>query len=228
MTDRTRGGYVVIEGADGCGKTTQARRLARHLADAGREVLHLREPGSTPIGEALRAALLDPSSGELDVLSEALAFSAARREMLRREVEPALRRGASVVVERCFLSTVAYQCRAPLGARAPEDLVREVTTALLEVARPDLVVVLDVGEAVAAARLQAEGRRDRIEARPAAYHAAVRAAMRSFAAQESWCATLLRRDGDAPGRSRITLVDGTQPIETVAAAVAAACAEWLA
>ncbi|MBI5850467.1 MAG: dTMP kinase [Planctomycetes bacterium] len=213
--------YFVLEGADGCGKTTQARRLAERLARDSREVVHLREPGSTPLGEALRHALLDPASGDLDPTSEALAFSAARHEMLRRQVAPALARGAIVVAERCFLSTVAYQCRAPKRDAAPEPLVREVSAAVLAVARPDLVVVLDVLEDVARARLSADGRRDRIEARDPEYHAAVRAAMRSFASPASWCAELLARDDDPAGHSRIALVDGSSPIDVVAAQILA-------
>lgn len=213
--------YLVLEGADGCGKTTQAKLLAERFARAGREVVHLREPGSTPLGEALRQALLDPASGDLDPTSEALAFSAARREMLRRQVAPALARGAIVVAERCFLSTVAYQCRAPSRDGAPEHLVREVSAAVLTVARPDLVVVLDVQEGVARARLSADGRRDRIEARNPEYHAAVRAAMRSFASPASWCAELLAHDGDPAGRSRIELVDGSPAIDVVAAQILA-------
>ncbi len=205
-------GYIAIDGADGCGKTTQAQRLAANLAARGHDVVHLREPGSTPLGEALRRVLLDPESGELDALSEALAFSAARREMLRRQVEPALRRGAVVVAERCFLSTIAYQCRAPLAAAASEALMRGVTEALLADSRPALIVVLDVPEPVARARLASSGRLDRIEARPPEFHAAVRLAMRELAAPDSWCAKLLRREGDAADHARISLLDGTRPI----------------
>ncbi|MFO1052114.1 MAG: dTMP kinase [Planctomycetota bacterium] len=219
--------YVAIDGADGCGKTTQATLLAAAFASRGTACLHLREPGSTPLGEGLRRVLLDPSTGELDPLAEALAFSAARREMLVREVAPALAGGVAVVAERCFLSTVAYQCRSShAGQRADEDLVRDVTAHLLRIANPDLIIVLDVPEAVAASRLVQAGRLDRIEARPPAFHAAVRAAMRSFAAPDSRWAGLLRRPGDPGPCSRIRMLDGTASREQVHARILALVGEF--
>lgn len=213
--------YIAIEGADGCGKSTQATLLARAWSSDG--CLHLREPGSTPLGEALRSVLLDPGTGELDPLAEALAFSAARREMLVREVAPALARGTRVIAERCYLSTVAYQCRAPAESPAPEALVESVTAGLLAIARPDLVIVLDVPEAVAEARLTGTRGPDRIESRPRAFHSRVRAAMRDFGTADSWCAGILRRDADARQLLRIVVLDGTAAVEAVHREVIAAC-----
>lgn len=154
--------FVVLDGIDGCGKTTQAARLAETLrAESSRETLHLREPGSTRLGETLRGLLLDPEL-EMSPAVETLLFAAARRQMLDEIVAPALARGASVVVERFHASTFAYQAAA--GGLAEEDVLR-----LLErfagSPRPDLVLVLDLPPEVARERASARARSDRIEAK---------------------------------------------------------------
>ena len=154
--------FVVLDGIDGCGKTTQAARLAETLrAEGPRETLHLREPGSTRLGETLRGLLLDPEL-EMSPAVETLLFAAARRQMLDEIVAPALARGASVVVERFHASTFAYQVAA--GGLAEEDVLR-----LLErfsgSPRPDLVLVLDLPPEVARERASSRARSDRIEAK---------------------------------------------------------------
>jgi dTMP kinase len=178
-----RGRYFAIDGPDGCGKSAQAEALASHLQGLGREVVHLREPGSTPIGEALRQLLLAPSTGELLPLSEALLFTAARAELVARVIAPALQRGAVVVAERCFLSTLAYQVgTAPGGVDAA--LVLELSRRAHGGALPDAIFVLDVPPEVAARR-RTHRSADRFEARPAAFHARLRDAYLAFAAAES-------------------------------------------
>src|SRR5690606_4199320 len=160
-------GYVALDGPDGSGKSTQAERLVAALRAEGRDVVHLREPGSTVFGERLRETLLDPRVGRLDAVTEVLAFSAARREMLVREVAPARARGADVVVERCFAATLVYQGIAA-AEPAPLDWIEQVTAAVVAGIVPDVVVLLDVDAAVATARRPAA--RDRIEAAGAAFH----------------------------------------------------------
>ena len=105
--------YVALDGPDGCGKSTQAAALARWLDAEGAEVLHVREPGSTPVGEALRDLLLSPSTGELQPITEVLLFSAARAELMQHVVRPALAAGKVVVAERCPLEPQL----APKGGR---------------------------------------------------------------------------------------------------------------
>ncbi|MEQ1895423.1 MAG: dTMP kinase, partial [Planctomycetota bacterium] len=101
--------FVVLDGLDGCGKSTQAARLAAWLSQrSGREALHLREPGSTAAGERIRALLLEREVG-LTPASQVLLFAAARRQMLDELVRPALAAGRSVVCERFHPSTFAYQ-----------------------------------------------------------------------------------------------------------------------
>ena len=161
-----RGRFVVLDGIDGCGKSTQAARLAAALrrdrsGAPGRETLHLREPGSTPLGEALRGLLLE-RGGEISPAVEALLVATARRQMLDAVVEPALARGANVVVERFHPSTFAYQ---GVAGGLGEDAVVELLERFAGSPRPDRVVLLDLAPEAAAARLAAApGRRgDRIE-----------------------------------------------------------------
>jgi len=161
-----RGRFVVLDGIDGCGKTTQALRLAEALrrgigGEAGRETLHLREPGSTRLGEALRGLLLE-RGGELSPAVEALLFATARRQMLDEVVSPALSRGAHVVVERFHPSTFAYQ---GVAGGLGEDAVVELLERFAGSPRPDRVILLDLAPEIAAQRMAGsrERRGDRIE-----------------------------------------------------------------
>ncbi len=137
----------------------------------------MREPGSTKLGEALRALLLAPDTGDLLPVTEALLFSAARAELLHCEIAPALARGAVVVAERCWLSTFTYQGLAPLAQdqRVGIRLLQDVTAAVHGSVWPDRVFVLDV-DAATAQRRRARSRpaADRIEERGAEYHQRVR------------------------------------------------------
>jgi dTMP kinase len=166
--------YVVLDGPDGGGKSTHAALLTAHLQQGGREVLHLREPGSTPVGEALRALLLDPRTGDLRPLTEALLFTAARAELVERVVAPALRRGAVVVSERCFCSTFVYQGLA-LDAGLDFDWLWQITRQAHGNTLPSAVFVLDLPVEVAAQRRSLRTA-DRFEARDAAFLARVRSA----------------------------------------------------
>lgn len=194
--------YVALDGPDGCGKSTQAAALATWLDAEGADVLHVREPGSTPVGEALRSLLLSPETGELQPVTEVLLFSAARAELVTRVVRPALRAGKVVVAERCYLSTAVYQLLAAERASPGvldmpwfEDLTRRVHGDCL----PDSVFVLDVPAEVSAQR---RGRRsdpaDRIEGRGDEYHRRVRDGYLRAAAREPRAQVLdASRDFDA-------------------------------
>jgi dTMP kinase len=174
--------YLVIEGPDGCGKTAQAREMVAWLRARGRAVEHLREPGSTPLGEELRRLLLAPSTGDLLPVTEALLFSAARAEMVRHEVTPALARGVVVVAERCYFSTLVYQGMA-LYDGTDDAALRALTGLVHGATLPDLVIVLDVDAATAATR-RSRRHPDRIEKRDESFHERVRAGFRSLAASE--------------------------------------------
>ncbi|MBX3463126.1 MAG: dTMP kinase [Planctomycetes bacterium] len=175
--------YVVLEGPDGCGKSSQAVGLAAWLRDQGHSVVHVREPGSTPVGESLRQLLLARATGDLRPITEALLFSAARAELVANVVAPALRRGEVVVAERCYLSTIVYQSIAQTPGLDLDwvlDLTRRVHGAHL----PDAIFVLDVAADVALARRRARDH-DRIEARGDGYHERVRAAFVQVVALEA-------------------------------------------
>jgi dTMP kinase len=176
--------YLVLEGGDGVGKTHQARLLYEWLVARGQRVRHLREPGSTTTGEAVRKLLLEPGTGGLSPWTEALLFSAARVELLNRQVRPALQAGEVVLVERCWLSTMAYQCLAPLdrAQRVPLEEFSRITRAVMGDTWPDRVFLLDVDAATRTAR--AVGKQDRIEAYGEVFHQSVRQAYLELAARE--------------------------------------------
>ena len=163
MSSADRGArFVVLDGIDGCGKSTQARRLVEALAQrADPPPLHLREPGSTAAGERIRALFLDPEAA-LGTEAQLLLVTAARRQMLDERVRPALAAGRDVVCERFHPATYAYQAHA--GGLDGEEVL-----ALLDRWAgdpvPDLVLVLslDVGEALRRAASRAAP--DRFEAR---------------------------------------------------------------
>jgi dTMP kinase len=176
--------FVVLDGIDGCGKTTQATRLAKSLAAVTRrETLHLREPGSTRLGESLRAILLEPGR-VLSPAVEALLFAAARRQMLDEVVVPALARGAQVVVERFHSSTFAYQgCAGGLGGEVVLDLLERFAGA----PRPDLVLILDLPAEIANGRRSRENQSspraasDRIEGKGLEFQRRVAEGFRRYA-----------------------------------------------
>jgi dTMP kinase len=146
--------FIVLEGIDGSGTTTQLDRLVAHLAARGRAAHATREPSTGPIGRLLRELLLGqhalPSGAPADGQAMALLFAADRRDHLRREIEPALERGADVVSDRYLMSSLAYQ-----AVEADRGWVAGLGRGLR---LPDLTILLDVPVAVAAERRRAAGR----------------------------------------------------------------------
>lgn len=176
----TRGMFITLEGADGCGKSTQAALLAQALEAAGREVVCLREPGGTPISEKVRALLLDPAHAEMVPECELLLYEASRAQLTRQVIEPALARGAVVLCDRYYDSTYAYQAG---GRKLPDDLVNAANALGSCGVAPDRTVVLDLDPALAYARATAAGA-DRMEAEGLAFQERVRAAYLRLAATE--------------------------------------------
>ena len=149
-----RGMFITLEGADGCGKSTQAALLAQTLEAAGREVVRLREPGGTPISEKVRALLLDPANAEMVPECELLLYEASRAQLTRQVIEPALARGAVVLCDRYYDSTYAYQA----GGRGLDDaLVRRANELGGCGCAPDRTLVLDLEPSVGYARATAGG-----------------------------------------------------------------------
>ena len=187
-----RGVFVVLEGGDGSGKSTQAASLAARLREAGREVVATREPGATEVGAAIRSLVL--GGGDLDPRTEALLIAADRAEHVAEVIRPALERGAAVVSDRFVPSSLAYQGVARgLGVEEIARLSHWATGGL----EPDLVILLDVPPEVATSRRA--GPEDRMEREPAEFRAMVNKAYRDLADQFGWA-----------------VIDGTAPVAEVA------------
>ena len=165
------GRFIVFDGPDGCGKTTQCQRFAREAADAGVPVCLVRDPGGTEIGEQIRNVLLSTDNHDMDVRCEMLLYMASRAQLVAEHVAPALQQGELVLADRFISSTLAYQGVA--GGVARSDIL---DAGRIAVGRcwPDLVVLFDLDEPTATARRRRPP--DRIEQKDAAYHRAVRQA----------------------------------------------------
>ncbi len=163
------GKFVVFDGPDGSGKTTQFRQLADAARAAGVETVEVREPGGTAIGEKIRAILLDPIHAEMVTRCEMLLYMASRAQLVEERVRPALARGAFVLADRFISSTLAYQGTAGGIDRASILAIGEIA---IGGRWPDLVVVFDVDSETAARRVSPT--RDRMEQKDRAYHTRVR------------------------------------------------------
>lgn len=175
-----RGVFVVLEGGEGVGKTTQWTRLADTLRAVGHDVVAVREPGGTPAGDAIRTLLLDPAS-QLAAESEALLFAASRAQLVRDVIAPALHRGAVVLVDRFLLSTYAYQ---GAGRGLPLPSLRAVNHFATSGLAPDLTLLLSLPLAEAQARMHARGAADRMEREHLSFHERVREAFDRAVAAE--------------------------------------------
>jgi dTMP kinase len=194
----TRGPFIALEGIDGTGKSTQCRLLADWLRGRGFAVTQCADPGGTPLGDQLRAILLD-HRGDMGVVAEVFLFMASRAELVGRVIRPVLDAGSAVVTDRFLLSNVAYQGHG--GGLDPEEVWRlgRLSTGGLE---PDLSVVLDLP--VAQSLFRRDRLADRMERRALAYHEAVR---RGFLEEAR-----ARPD-------RVCVVDAAQPVEVVQAGI---------
>lgn len=177
------GRFIVFEGGEGAGKSTQARLLADALRQRGLEVVTTREPGGTAGAEAIRALLLDPNGPGWGARAEALLFAAARADHVERLIRPALAAGKWVICDRYLDSSRAYQGGG--GGLSDTDLL-ELHRIGSEGLLPDLTLLLTVDGEEAARRLLARDgdKSDAIGGRPAAYHARVGKAFRAFADAE--------------------------------------------
>jgi thymidylate kinase len=197
-----RGIFITFEGMDGCGKTTQMRRLARRLKREGRSVLQTAEPGGTEIGSQIRGILLDSKNRELSPTAELLLYFAARAQNVDQWIVPALSQGTIVLSDRFTDSSLVYQgCGRGLGAETVLALDRIACRGL----KPDLTLLIDVDLATSLARAQARNlrgnRRDRMEEQDAAFYEKVRDSYLALAAQEP---------------DRFHIIDGRDKLESVA------------
>lgn len=203
-----RGLFITLEGADGCGKSTQAAILADRIAATGREVVRLREPGGTAVSEKIRALVLDPENSEMASECELLLFEASRAQLVRQVIEPALARGAVVVCDRFYDSTFAYQAA---GRSLAEQTIRAANALGSCGVDPDRTLVLDMDTDAALARATRDGA-DRMEAEGVAYQRRVREGYLRLVAEEP---------------RRVRRVDATGTVEEVAGRLADALADLL-
>jgi dTMP kinase len=198
-----RGVFVVFEGGEGAGKSTQVRLLAEYLRGQGHDVAVTREPGATELGLRIRHLLLDGAAGaaRLTPRAEALLYAADRADHVAAVVRPALARGAIVVSDRYVDSSLAYQ---GAGRTLPVDEVSWVSSWATGGLKPDLVVLLDIDPSIGLRRVDDRGTADRLESETNSFHERVRYAFLDLAA-------------DDPGRYLV--LDATGSPESIAAAV---------
>ena len=199
-----RGLFITFEGSEGCGKSTQVKRLAARLEAAGLSILLTREPGGTPIGEKIRDLLqFAPEGVAMRPETEVLLFEASRSQLVREVIQPALDNGTVVIADRFFDSTTVYQGAArKLDAATVEQLKRFAVGAC----RPDITFILDVDVVTARGRMlrrvRPVGAPDRMEQEPVEFYERVCAAYRELAAREP---------------DRVHLIDGARSADEVEA-----------
>jgi dTMP kinase len=176
---RGQGRFIVFEGLDGCGKTTQARRAAAALRRQGRAVILCREPGGTPVGERIRRILLDPRLPDMAVATELFLYMASRAQLVREVVRPALAAGTVVLADRFVLSSLVYQT---VTGVVSEEAVRAAAAVALGDLGPDLQLIFDVPVHVALARKRRPP--DRMEGKGRGFLERVRQAYLAAAARE--------------------------------------------
>jgi len=198
----TRGKLITLEGGEGAGKSTLLAGLQKHLTAQGVALVQTREPGGTPLGEAVRAIVLDPVHREMCAESELLLMFASRAQLVRECVEPALAAGQWVLCDRFTDASYAYQGG---GRGVPNERIATLEQWATGGLTPDLTLLLDLPVATGRARAAGRGEADRIEVEGDTFFERVRAAYRARAAAE-------------PARFR--LIDATlTPPEVLAAAI---------
>jgi len=164
-----RSKFIVFDGGEGCGKSTQALLLKARLEASGLHVVLVRDPGTTRIGELVRAILLNPDHDEMGMRCEMLLYMSARAQMMTQIILPALDAGSVVLCDRFVSSTLAYQLG---GDGLSADDIRAVAGIAIKGRWPDLTMILDMPVERSIARVQRA--KDRIEQRSIEYHAMVR------------------------------------------------------
>jgi dTMP kinase len=186
-----RGKFITFEGPEGSGKSTQGKLLVKYLKSRGKKAIFLREPGGTRVGEKIRQILLDGSNKKFCPLSEMLLYMAARAQVIKEVIKPALAKGYFVVCDRFLDSTLAYQ---GYGLGVDLGLIKYLGRFVTAGIMPDLTIFLDVAVKKG---LNACGRSlDRIEQRPLAYHHKVRRGYLKLAAGYPGRIKIVRPDKD--------------------------------
>jgi dTMP kinase len=174
------GYFITFEGPEGSGKSTQIERLAQALRAEGHSVVTTREPGGTPIGEAIRAILLDREATGMTPWTEALLFTAARAQLVRDVIRPRLAVGDVVICDRYADSTMAYQ---GYGRRLDRDALGRLQDVATGGLKPDLTLLLSLSVEMGLRRISGD-HRDRLDDETITFHMAVHDAYLKLAAQE--------------------------------------------
>lgn len=194
--------FITLEGGEGSGKTTQARRLCERLTAHGLDVLHTREPGGTLLAERLRSILLDHSVETIAPEAEAYLIFAARRQHVDHVIKPALARGMTVICDRFSDSTMAYQ---GYGRGLDLRVLRTMNDWATGKLAPQLTLLFDVPVAVGLSRRRGRAAtQNRLDREAERFHRKVRAGFHALARREP---------------RRIMMIDSTQPLESVAQTV---------
>jgi dTMP kinase len=190
--------FITFEGSEGCGKSTQVRRLAKRLEKLGVPCLMTREPGGTPIGESIRDLLqFAPESASMTAETELLLFEASRSQLVREVIKPALAREECVIADRFFDSTTVYQGAA---RRLDTKTVEQLNQFAADDCIPDVTFVLDVDLRTARSRMQAPRRPDRMEMQPDDFYERVCEGYRELAQREP---------------KRVVLIDGARSPDAI-------------
>jgi len=198
-----KGHFITVEGIDGVGKSTQAALIEAVLDSAGYDVLRLREPGGVKISEQIRAILLDPANAEMGDVCELLLYEAARAQLVHQVIRPALAAGKTVVCDRFYDSTTAYQAFADGLDR---NMVSQANELAVDGCRPDLTLVFDLPVEDALRRRSGREAEDRLELKGLEFQERVAAGFRAVAADEP---------------DRVKLIDAGESIAEVFSGVAA-------
>jgi len=196
------GHFISLEGGEGTGKSTQARRLGAHLRERGIDVVLTREPGGSPGAELIRKLVVEGEGGRWSPITETLLLYAARADHVARTIGPALARGQWVISDRFNDSTFAYQGG---GRSVPRETIRRIDAAVLDDFKPDLTLILDLPVETGLARAASRGGTEtRFESLGRDFHERMREAFLDIARKQ-------------PGRCRLIDAGGSE--ETVAAAI---------
>jgi dTMP kinase len=194
------GCFITFEGTEGCGKSTQIKALATRLQSEGRQVVQTREPGGTPLGEAVRNLLQhDQAAENMTPEAELLLFTASRAQLTRERILPAIAQGDIVLCDRFMDSTTVYQ---GVARKIDSEAVATINRFAAGNARPDLTILIDLSPEVGMARVRARGngQLDRIEQEAMDFFEAVRAGYLKLAESEP---------------ERFLVLDGSASIETL-------------
>lgn len=205
----SRGLFISFEGGDGSGKSTQYRLFAEHLSALGYDVVLTREPGGTKISERIRALLLDPGCSEMDDMTEALLFAAARAQHVAELIRPALEEGKTVLSDRFVDSSYVYQGMV----RGLNEAVYVINDYALDGVLPDITFLLDISPENGRSRNRSDGKDDRLEQQSLDFHSKVCGGFRDLAEKFS---------------ERFIVIDASGTVKEVHDEIVRRFSEWMA